>query len=403
MPVTWAADTWMDPGMYGLVPADVEWSVRPLDGLIAHVHGGRRCASAEQWRATGEEDALWTEGLFGCADPASRLEIPALHVGGWFDVFHRGQLDDWATARASSCAPQLLVMDATDHAHCAWSAEPPGPVDLHSISDAEIEAFMPAYLSDTVAFYECVLKGRDGPGLPGVRWRLTGDDWHVADRWPPAEAQPLTLHLAGGARALAGVEGGALAATPEASVQRVSWTHDPSDPVPSLLEDELQTMAAPPDDRAVEARPDVLTFTSEPFAAGLDLAGPVVAGLMLSSSASSTHAMAKLVDVAPDGTTRRLGEGAALLRDARSERCVAVRVGSVGYRLLPGHRLRLEVASSAFPQHPPHPGTEHDPWTANAMRATEQRLRTGGPEGSRLCVTALTAAAQPPQTITGAS
>jgi uncharacterized protein len=389
MPLAWAADTWMDPSMYGLVPADVDWSARPLDALLPSLHGGRRSASFDQWRGCAEDDALWTHGLFGCADPAFRCTVSVLHVGGWFDVFHRGQLDDWATARASSGAPQLLVMDATDHVHRRWSAEPDGLVGLHDVPDAEIEAFMPTYLRETVLFYEHVLKGRDGPAIPGVRWRPAGGDWQVADRWPPSGSRELTLHLAAGARALADAEGGALTPAADGARSTVGWAHDPHDPVPSLFADELQSMAAPPDDRLVEDRADVLTFTSEPFGAGLELAGPVVADLVLSSSAATTHAMAKLVDVAPDGVTRRIGEGAALVRDAREERRVAVRVGSVAYRLRPGHRLRLEVASSAYPQHPPHPGTEADPWTATDLRATQQRLRTGGPHGARLSMTVL--------------
>ena len=389
MPVAWAADTWMDAAMYGIAAGDVDWRVRPLDALVPSVHGGRRSASLERWRATPPGNALWTRGIFGCTDPAVGLRVPALHIGGWFDLFRRGQLSDWATAAATSREPQLLLVDATDHVHCDWTTEPPGLVDLHGVPDAEIEAFMPRYLSATLAFFDWVVKGGERPPVPAVRWRLTRGDWQEADGWPPAGARPLTFHLAGGGRALADAHGGALAPMPERSATSVRWTHDPADPVPSVVADELQPLAAPPDDSVVETRPDVLTFTSEAFAKGLRLAGPVVADLAVGSSASSTHAMAKLVDVAPDGATRRISEGAALVLDTVAEARVGVGLASAGYLVRPGHRLRLEVAASDYPQHPPHPGTAADPWTTTDLRASEQRLRVGGARGSQLHVTTL--------------
>jgi putative CocE/NonD family hydrolase len=158
----------------------------------------------------------------------------------------------------------------------------------------------------------------------------------------------------------------------------VRWTHDPDDPVPSRVEDAWATLADPPDEEMNAARPDVLTFTGEPLAAPLDLTGPQAVDLLLRSSGPSTHAIAHLVDVPPEGPSRRFAEGAAFVRDAREEQVVTVDLGHCAYRLAPGHRLRLQVMSSCYPRYLLHPGTAEDPWTATTVERTDQELRPAG-------------------------
>jgi predicted acyl esterase len=99
--------------------------------------------------------------------------------------------------------------------------------------------------------------------------------------------------------------------------------------------------------------------------------------------------MAKLCDVFPEGEARRISEGALLL-PAGTEAAVlaAVELGHTGYRIRPGHRLRLEVSSSAFPRYAPHPGTSDDPWTATTARPADLSL-LAGPGGSTLSISVL--------------
>jgi putative CocE/NonD family hydrolase len=153
----------------------------------------------------------------------------------------------------------------------------------------------------------------------------------------------------------------------------------------------MLALADPPDDRTVEARPDVQVFTSEPLRTPIDLAGPVVAVLEVGSSAPSMHLVVRLLDVFPDGHTRRVCDGAALIRGASQESMATVSLGHVGYRVRTDHSLRVHVASSDFPRLLPYPGTEDDPWTAERVAVNEQRLRIGGHGGSRLEVSVLAA------------
>jgi hypothetical protein len=168
----------------------------------------------------------------------------------------------------------------------------------------------------------------------------------------------------------------------------VEWVHDPRNLVPSLEEDPFLALAGPRDERQLDSRPDVLAFDSEPAEFPLDLAGPVTAVLDVSSSAASMHVIAVLLDVFPDGSAYRICDGASLVCEARRGARAIVSLAHTGYRLHPGHRLRLRVASSDFPHCLPHPGTEEDPWAATVVKANKQRLGVGGGHGSclLLCV-----------------
>ena len=117
----------------------------------------------------------------------------------------------------------------------------------------------------------------------------------------------------------------------------------------------------------------------------LDLAGPAEVALWVSSSIGSAHFMAKLLDVGPDGDAFAILDGA--VRASGPWPCqITIDLGSTGYRVLPGHRLRLEVSSSAFPKYLLHPGTEADPWTTTDFKATRQEIIVGGARGAQLIV-----------------
>jgi len=169
----------------------------------------------------------------------------------------------------------------------------------------------------------------------------------------------------------------------------VRWTHEPDDLVPSTGEDPFAFLREAPDERSVEARPDVLTFTSVPLSEPLDLAGPINVQVTVGSSAPSTALFAKLVDVAPDGTTLMLTRGQVNVRAIDGPRPVRISLSHMGYRVLPDHRLRLHLASSDFPLYLPHPGSDEDPWQVVKGTPSVQALTTGGDDSSYLDLTVL--------------
>ena len=176
---------------------------------------------------------------------------------------------------------------------------------------------------------------------------------------------------------------------PESQPGRATWIHDPAHLVPSAPVDPFSLLRGWPDESHIEGRDDVLTFTSEELTTALDLAGPVTAELAMESSCTSMHAHVKLLDVSPDGAARMLVRGQAHIDRAAYGVRARVALGHTGFRVLPGHRLRLQIACSDFPLYLWHPGTSEDPWRAVTGRANEQALLTGGENSSYISLTVL--------------
>lgn len=377
----WGTDTWIDNPLYD-IPHHHDWMRRPLADTTPEMLGGRRSASLDAWRTKLPADPFWTRGIFGGVDPRA-LRIPALHTGGWWDVFRRGQMRDFHAAVRSGAPGQHLLFEAIDH--FSDRLLPGGGVQDPDFLDSpeQIEEMMPRYLDPALEFFDHYVRGI-GDAPPPVRWQLSNADMGESPTWPPAGLRSLRLFL--GDAGASGPEGGALLERPEAAGSSARWMHDPNDPVPTTIADVWRPLLGLPDEREVERRDDVITFSGEPAAAPLDIAGPVSASLFVEAASRSTHVMAKLVDVSPDGVARRITEGTCLVVDASDGQSVHVDLSDIAYRLEAGHRLRLEVASSDFPRYMLHPGTDEDPWAATEGEPVEQRIAAGGSTNSSLTI-----------------
>ena len=149
-------------------------------------------------------------------------------------------------------------------------------------------------------------------------------------------------------------------------VEVSSGCPDPLNPVPSVggnvccMGNAVQ--AGSFDQQANEARDDVLVYTSEPFADGIELTGPIVPTLYVSSDARDTDFTVKVLDVYPDGKAYNLDESIQRLRYregydkplARMEKGKVYKVVlqplTTSNYFAPGHRIRIEVSSSNFPR-----------------------------------------------------
>lgn len=379
----WALHTWIDNSLNDI---EIDWSTRPLMDFIKFNSNGVASASWDSWIDKGPEAAYWTTDIFN-GEQVPYGHVPTLHVGGWFDVFSRGQLRDFQRSLLGPAGDQqYLIMGAMDHFD-DWLTEEGRTPDYLKDRDLLVR-FLDNYLTPAAEFLSCVLKG-DRLDLPRVRWELANDGWHSSDSWPPAEVFTQQFLLGGARNALAGPQGGLLQDSAEPTESSVDWIHDPQDPVPHLIEDPWRPLLNLPDERPVHVRPDVLTFTSEERHAPLDLAGPVSFTGTLQADAPATHLVARLCDVYPDGRTHLVVEGITLVDDPRNPREVRVDLGDTGYRLRVGHRLRLQISASAFPRWPVHPGTGEDPMTAVVTQSVTHRLLLGGSHRTALSLTVL--------------
>lgn len=382
------AHYWVDQAIYDY---EVDWTHRPLaevfDGAFA-VIGARSAAFDAALRSAAERRAgypQWRE------HPFDGLRIPVLHSVGWFDNIAPESMRDYTTltARRGLAGLQYLIADATDHENYQLADVPIGPGADHDQDDAALQRLIPVYLGPALDFFDRILRGRgELSSLARVRWRLGHDGWRDAASWPPPGSRELRLHLTGG-RAAADAEGGVLSNNADGTKTEVRWTHDPDNLVPSTVSNPFAFLHEFPDEERVQARPDVLTFTAEPLNSPLDLAGPVRLQVYAGSSGASMHLHAKLADVAPDGSARMLVRGQVHVQDPNTAEGVQIQLGHTGYRLQPGHRLRVHLACSDYPLYIWHPGTNEDPWRATRGQRNEQTLVTGGTSPSHLSITVL--------------
>ncbi len=310
----------------------------------------------EFWRATAPRESY------------GQITVPALNMGGWYDLFLKGTLANYTgmKARGGSDAArqhQRLVIGPWAHGPLGgWYPERSYGL-LAGTETADITGLQ-------LRWFDWLLKGEEN-GVAAekpVRLFVMGaNEWRDEDDWPLPGTEYTDWFLHSGGRAnTAGGDGSLSAGAPGDEPEDV-YLYDPRDPVPTtgggtfLPGLSIGANAGPRDQRAVEARQDVLCYTSEPLAAPLEVIGPVQAVLFVSSSATDTDFTAKLTDVAPGGRVENLADGILRARYRESlsepsplepERVYEVTVDLVGTAavIAAGHRVRLEVSSSNFPR-----------------------------------------------------
>jgi len=283
-----------------------------------------------------------------------RPRVPALHVNGWYDV---GAFETVKLFEYLGDAPnQYLIMAPTGH--CAMiSATADYNVGERPVGNAKLP-----YGDLFVEWFDHWLKNEpnDVVDRPRVQAFLEGADrWETYDAFPVPDATPLRLFLRsdGGAQSLDGT--GRLAFDPPTEEPSDSIVSDPMDPVPSRGGGCCDRDAVR-DQRPVEERSDVLVYSTEPLQDGIAVMGEVKMVLHVSSSALDTDVAVKLIDVYPDGRAFNLYDAMQRLRyregydrtmPLEPERVYAVEITGLvaGNYFAPGHRIRIEVAGSNFP------------------------------------------------------
>ena len=205
--------------------------------------------------------------------------------------------------------------------------------------------------------------------------------WREEPQWPLARATDTPYYLRAGGR---------LSPEPPGAEPPDRYAYDPADPVPTrggalLLTPEYP--AGPLDQRPIEARPDVLVFTTPPLERDTEVTGPVRVQLWAASSAPDTDFVARLVDVYPDGRSINLTDGIvrARYRDFRTGASPSLIEPGQAYAyeidlwatsnvFKAGHRIGLQVTSSCFPRWDRNPNTAH-PFGADAeLRIARQEI-----------------------------
>ncbi len=253
----------------------------PLGDLDRRVTG-RRVGYWQRWlEHDAPNDAWWNSARHRGA--VGKIDVPVHLLGGWYDLFLPGLLRNYAALRQVGKRPRLTIGP--------WSHEDPGWMD-------------PA-TRESLAFFDAHVGGKRG-GLRAepVRAYVTGaEGWRDYPDFPPPSVRRERWHL---------FAAGRLAPeTPEGSPPD-RYRYDPADPTPSVGGPLFGSGAGPWDNRALEARPDVLTYTSAPLGSDLEAIGPVEAELFVRSNLEHTDFFARLCDVEPAGRSVNVSD--ALLR-----------------------------------------------------------------------------------------
>ena len=323
------------------------------------------------WLAHPTYDDYWKQ--WSIEEHFDKIQVPALHVAAWYDLFQDGSIRNYIGIKsrggteAARHGQRLLIIPGGH----AGSGPKIGDVDFGKDSVVDTGAL-------GLRWYDHLLKGIDN-GLAAekpVRVFVSGRNaWREEDDWPPAHtvATRYYLHSAGNANSLSG--DGALNLAAPAAEQPDRYDYDPANPTPTnggpLLGDPHYP-AGPFDQRKVEERKDVLVYTTPALEKELTLAGPVSLELFISSSAVDTDFTGRLIDVAPDGLALNLTDGVLRARYRNSmEKPELMKPGQVyqltlnlwstAHVVLPGHKLRLEVASASFPRFSRNSNTAEQP------------------------------------------
>ena len=261
-------------------------------------------------------------------------------------------LEDFAALHAAGHAPQLIIGP--------WTHTDPGLVATGT--------------RDGIAWLRAHLLG-DGRLVreSNVRVFVTGEAvngrWRNLESWPPPGTSQRRLWLADD-RALSDRE-------PGSGSGGDRYRYDPTDPTPSLGGPVLLSRAPVVDNRALEARDDVLTYTTEPLAQALEAIGPVSVELFVRASAPYFDVFARVCDVDADGVSWNVCDALDRVAPGRFEQLadgtwrVAFQLWPIAHRFAAGHRIRLQVSSGAHPRYARNPGTGEDPNAATRLEAVE--------------------------------
>jgi uncharacterized protein len=326
---------------------------------------------------------------YGKRHPYYTTDIPILHWVSWFDpgLAPLG-MRDWRRFRSLPGRRDLHFLRAHSEDHGGFLLSDVGAGDDRNpyLNDTTMAERLSVVTSDVMEFFDAHVDGRGAPAEPGrrARWHLGHVGWKETPDWPPRDVEESRLFLVASDQASG--PAGALAATSAGDRRLIRWTHDPSQPVPSTttIEEVWYFLAAYPDARSLQARTDVLTFTSDELAQPLDIAGQATAHLGVGSSGPSMHVFVGLQDVLPDGTTRPVVQGQIVNTAPDPERLIQIDLAEIAYRFHARHRLQVQVKSSDYPWYLVHPGTDQNPWFAEREVENEHILVTGGAVASHI-------------------
>ncbi|WP_129789030.1 CocE/NonD family hydrolase [Promicromonospora panici] len=269
--------------------------------------------------------------------------VPVSSVAGWYDIFLPGQLRDFKILQDAGRPARLTV----------------GPW-THTEAMAAIH--------EALDFGLAHARGEEPPERAPVRLHVMGQgEWRDFECWPPKGYEPQRFHLQAA---------GGLSADRPAESASDEYRYDPADPTPAAGGITINS-GGRVENGALEARPDVLTYTTGVLEKDVEVVGEVSAEIWFRSSLAHADVFVRLCDVDEAGRSYNVCDGLASVTGADELSPVAVTMWPTAYRFRRGHRIRVQVSSGAFPRFARNPGTGEPIAIATTLRAADQEVHHG--------------------------
>jgi len=268
------------------------------------------------------------------------VTTPVMSIGGWFDLFLPGQLRDFQLLQEAGSPARLTVG--------AWTHVEFTDIDLNEV----------------IGFGLTHARG-DEFSQPAVRLYVMGEEaWRDFDEWPPKGYAPQRFHLQ---------PSGELSADPAPESEPDTFCYDPAAPTPAVGGIRLYE-GGRVDNKDLEARADVLTYTTGVLDKDVEVIGEVSAEIWFQSSLPYADVFVRLCDVDERGRSFNICDGLVSLTGADQISCATVQLWPTAHRFRRGHRIRVQVSSGAFPRFARNPGTGERNATATKLRPADQTV-----------------------------
>lgn len=309
-------------------------------GRADEAAAGHRVEYVRSILAHDADDQYWAP--LDHRDRVAQVTAPVSSIGGWYDIFLPGQLRDFRVLQSLGRPARLTVGPWT---HLSMDATP---------------------VREAVEFGLAYARGAAPPPRAPVRLYVMGAEaWRDFESWPPPGYSPTRLHLG---------PGGTLSVADPAESPPDRYRYDPADPTPAVGGARMVRDSGRKDNTALEARPDVLTYTTAPLEADTEVIGEVSAEIWFSSTLRHADVFVRLCDVDPRGRSWNICDGLTGLTDADTITRAVVRLWPTAYRFKRGHRIRIQVSSGAFPRYARNPGSGEPLATATRLLAAGQSV-----------------------------
>ena len=397
--VLWMAE-WMamvegkkntDPSIYNSVTIYNHLPLRTMDEKF----GRKNSAFWQEWISHPSADDYWKRTFY--EDKLSKVNVPVLHVSGWYDDDLIGThtnytgMKRFATSEETRQNQKLIIGPWPHHVNLTRQLNGVDFGESALIDLRKIE----------LDWFDFWLKGTENGimKLPKIDIFTMGDNaWRKVESWPLERTEYVRYFIHSDGKANTSIGDGKLSTTtPTSEEPNDSYAYDPSDPCPNIFDTSGVPAEGPFDQRPIERRDDVLVYSTPPLASSLDVTGPVTVKLFASSSCRDTDFWAQLTDIFPNGYSMHLTEGIIRARYRNSlekqELLEPGRVYAFNIDLWitsnvfhKGHRVGFDVSSSSFPKYDRNPNTGNAFGEDTILKVAQQTIYHNKEHPSHLCL-----------------